>query len=228
MLHLDLAVLMSFSISLAFFSAGNVDASVPLAYPPLLYLLARLLCTPLARPRPPARAAADPPAHPPSCSAPRSLFLVGFRPRAAGGQLERDRRRLCGGDRRRSAPAHGEAIYGNFPDDNPRGDTYGPLVYFAYLPFELLFPWSGTWDDLPAAHVASARPSTSRARCRPVPRRPPTLPQLHGLLLAYLWLAFPFTLFAANSGSNDALTGILVLAAVPHPRRARWRPPPPH
>src|SRR5213080_904591 len=42
MRHLDLLVLCSFSVSLAFFSRGDIDASVPLVYPPLLYLLARL------------------------------------------------------------------------------------------------------------------------------------------------------------------------------------------
>jgi uncharacterized membrane protein len=34
-----------------------------------------------------------------------------------------------------------------------------------------------------------------------------------GLLLAYLWVACPFTLLVANSGANDALVGALVLAA---------------
>ena len=34
-----------------------------------------------------------------------------------------------------------------------------------------------------------------------------------GLLLAYLWVTFPFTLLVANSGTNDALVGALVLAA---------------
>ena len=46
-------------------------------------------------------------------------------------------------------------IYGNFPDDDQSGDTYGPVAYYAYVPFEQAFPWSGTWDDLPAAHAAS-------------------------------------------------------------------------
>ena len=39
--NLDLLVLLSFSVSLWFFNHGNVFASVPLAYPPLAYLLAR-------------------------------------------------------------------------------------------------------------------------------------------------------------------------------------------
>ncbi|HEY7933022.1 MAG TPA: hypothetical protein VID48_04285 [Solirubrobacteraceae bacterium] len=43
LLHLDLLVLISFSISLAFFNHGNIYASVPLTYPPLVYLLVRML-----------------------------------------------------------------------------------------------------------------------------------------------------------------------------------------
>ena len=41
--HLDLLVLLSFSISHIFFNNANIGVSVPLAYPPLLYLLARML-----------------------------------------------------------------------------------------------------------------------------------------------------------------------------------------
>src|SRR5204863_154286 len=41
--HLDLLVLASFSVSLAFFSHGEIGISVPLAYPPLAYLLVRML-----------------------------------------------------------------------------------------------------------------------------------------------------------------------------------------
>src|SRR5665811_2422564 len=43
LLHLDLLALLSFSVSLAFFNHAHIYASVPLAYPPLLYLLARML-----------------------------------------------------------------------------------------------------------------------------------------------------------------------------------------
>ena len=46
-------------------------------------------------------------------------------------------------------------LYGNFPYDDQSGDTYGPVAYYAYVPFEQALPWSGTWDDLPAAHAAS-------------------------------------------------------------------------
>src|ERR1039458_9001830 len=43
MLNLDLLVLTSLSVSLAFFNHAAVNVSVPLVYPPLVYLLLRLL-----------------------------------------------------------------------------------------------------------------------------------------------------------------------------------------
>ncbi|MFI5010041.1 MAG: hypothetical protein ACHQDY_07180, partial [Solirubrobacterales bacterium] len=49
LLHLDLLVLLSLSVSLAFFDHARIGLSVPLAYPPLVYLLVRMLV--IARPR---------------------------------------------------------------------------------------------------------------------------------------------------------------------------------
>ena len=43
LLNLDLVALLAFTVSLAFFNQGLVFWSVPLAYPPLLYLLVRLV-----------------------------------------------------------------------------------------------------------------------------------------------------------------------------------------
>ncbi len=43
LLHLDLLVLLSFSVSLAFFDHAHIYASTPLVYPPLIYLLVRML-----------------------------------------------------------------------------------------------------------------------------------------------------------------------------------------
>src|SRR5437588_11155897 len=77
LLHLDLLVLLSFSISLAFFNHARIYASVPLTYPPLLSLLARTLA--LSRRRevrgaPPVRMLV-----PARWLAVAVLFLVGFR-----------------------------------------------------------------------------------------------------------------------------------------------------
>ena len=50
--HLDLLVLLSFSISLAFFNHAEIGLSVPLAYPCLIYLLMRMLLLAFGRGRP--------------------------------------------------------------------------------------------------------------------------------------------------------------------------------
>ena len=43
LLHLDLLVLLAFGVSHVFFNRGEIGVSVPLVYPVLLYLLARVL-----------------------------------------------------------------------------------------------------------------------------------------------------------------------------------------
>ncbi len=152
MLHLDLLVLLGFSLSHVFFNRGEISTSVPLVYPVLVYLLVAHADGRLRAPRP---AAAD-------CRTllvplslarrSRSIFLVGFR---VGLNLTNSNvidvgySGVIGADR----ITHGKDIYGAFPQDNPSGDTYGPVNYYAYVPFELVFPWYGTWDDLPAAHA---------------------------------------------------------------------------
>jgi hypothetical protein len=50
---------------------------------------------------------------------------------------------------------HGQDLYGHWPSNNANGDTYGPVNYYAYVPAVGIFGWSGTWDDLPAAHAAA-------------------------------------------------------------------------
>ena len=50
----------------------------------------------------------------------------------------------------------GTIPYGNMPVDVGTGDTYGPLNYLLYVPFVLLFGFSGEWDFLPAAHALTA------------------------------------------------------------------------
>jgi hypothetical protein len=109
--------------------------------------------------------------------------------------------------------ADGQTLYGAFPRDNEHGDTYGPVVYEAYVPFERAFGWSGRWDDLPAAHAAAiAFDLLALGLLFLLGRRVrgPTL----GVALAYAWVTYPFTLFALETNTNDALVAVLILGAL--------------
>ena len=139
--------------------------------------------------------------------------------------LQRHRRRLLRRHRRRPL-ADGLDLWGTFLSDNENGDTYGPVAYAAYLPFEQLMPWSGRWDALDAAHAgAIAWDLLCLALLWRIGRR------LGGarlaVMLAYAWAACPFTLYVLNTNGNDGLVAALVLAAVrrrgvrPGPRGAR-------
>src|SRR5215210_6504812 len=207
LLHLDLAVLLAFSVSYAFFGAANLDVSVPSAYPLLGYLLVRMVLVARRPPAPPPRLRVGP-----GFLLLAIAFLAAFRVAlnlTDGNVIDVGYASVIGADRLTG----GGPLYGAFPPDNPRGDTYGPALYAAYVPFEQLLPWSGTWDDLPAAHAASIAFDLGCAALLWLLGRRLRGPDL-GLLLAYLWMTYPFTLMVANSGSNDALVALLVLAAV--------------
>jgi hypothetical protein len=211
MLHLDLLVLLFFSVSLAFFNHGQIYQSVPLAYPPLLYLLARMLAL-LRRER-----ATRPPRAlrllvPAPWLALAVIFLIGFRVAlnvTDSNVIDVGYAGVIGAQR----IVHGKPLYGQYPSDNEHGDTYGPVNYEAYVPFEQLFGWSGKWDDLPAAHAAAIVFDLLAIALLFLIGRRVRGPSL-GIALAYAWVSFPFTLFALDSNSNDTLVAVLVLAAV--------------
>jgi hypothetical protein len=108
---------------------------------------------------------------------------------------------------------HGKPLYGSYPSDNEHGDTYGPVNYEAYIPFEQTFGWSGTWDDLPAAHAAAIVFDLLAVALMFLLGRRVRGPTL-GVALAYAWVSYPFTLFALESNSNDTLLAVLVLAVL--------------
>ena len=211
LLHLDLLVLCAFSVSVAFFNDANVEASVPIVAPLLAYLLARMLWIGLRR------AQRGPPPGllvPARFLAVGILFLVGFR---IGLNLAPDTSNVIdvgyagviGADRL----ADGDPLYGNWPEENDHGDTYGPLTYAAYVPAEQLWPWSGEWDDLPAAHgTAIAFDLLTLLGVWLLGRR--IGGRDLGIALAWAWAAFPFTLYALNTNANDAVVPMLVVGAV--------------
>jgi hypothetical protein len=212
LLNLDLLVLLSFSVSLAFFNHARIYASVPLVYPPLLYLLARMLAL-LRRgrggPRDRGRLRLLIPA---PWLALAVVFLLGFRIGlnvTDSNVIDVGYAGVIGAER----VTHGKALYGHYPSDNEHGDTYGPFNYEAYIPFAQAFGWSGKWDDLPAAHAAAIFFDLLAIGLLFLIGRRMRGPTL-GIALAYAWVSYPFTLFALESNSNDTLVGAMVLAAV--------------
>ena len=210
LLHLDLLVLCAFSVSLAFFNAAEVETSVPIVAPLLAYLLARMLWIGVR--------GHDPARPPPKLLVPVGwlavgiVFLVGFRVGlnlVASNVIDVGYAGVIGADRL----ADGDPLYGGWPAENEHGDTYGPLAYVAYLPFEQAMPWSGVWDDLPAAHGAAiAFDLATLLAVWLLGRR--VGGQRLGVALAYAWAAYPFTLYSLNTNANDALVAFLLVATL--------------
>ncbi|MEX2106981.1 MAG: hypothetical protein WD810_08800 [Solirubrobacterales bacterium] len=209
--NLDLVVLLGFGVSHFFFNRADIGVSVPLQYPVLLYLLGRALWIGFR-----GRGEGLRPVWPAAWLLVAALFLMGFRVglnMADSGAIDVGYASVVGADR----ITHGEPIYDNFPADVSQGDTYGPVNYVAYVPFELIWPWSGSWDDLPAAHGAAVVFDLATfgflillgIRIRPGPggRR-------LAATLAFGWAAYPYTAFALTSNSNDTLVAMLLVATL--------------
>jgi hypothetical protein len=237
--NLDLVVLLSFSVSLWYFNEGDIFTSVPLVYPPLVYLLARMLWVGF-RGRAPR---ASRPVWPVWVLAAATVFLAGFRVGLnVAAERGEDSTRVIDVGYAGVIGAHrianGEAPYGHMPvegnlkrcgdpdsegevreriqtngrceSSNPTGDTYGPVAYYAYLPGFALFGWEGRWDELPAAHfTAIAFDLLAMLGLALVGKR------FGGARLAvalpFAWAAYPFTQYTSNSNSNDAIAPVLLV-----------------
>jgi hypothetical protein len=234
--NLDLLVLLSFSISLRFFNGGDIFTSAPLAYPPLLYLLARMVWIGF-RGRP---GVSGRPVWPVWVLAAATVFLVGFR---IGLNVTQRKPNVIDVGYSGVIGAHrivnGQSPYGHFPLSdaklkacgeadsdgdvrdrvqtngrceaaNERGDTYGPVAYLAYVPAYLLFGWGGKWDSLPTAHATAIAFDLAAL----------VLLGLVGLrfggyrlgvTLAFAWASYPFTQYVLSSNTNDAIPPALLL-----------------
>src|SRR5881394_1871857 len=231
--NLDLLALLSFSVSLWYFNRGDVFTSVPLVYPPLLYLLGRMVWS-AWRGRLSTGAA---PVWPVWLLAAATVFTAGFRiglnvrssnvidvgysgvigaQRIVNGDAPyghfpvEDARKACG-----PADAEGEIrnriqTNGRCESANPQGDTYGPVAYEAYVPGYLVFGWSGRWDKLPAAHAtAIVFDLLALIGLALLGRR------FGGARLAatlpFAWAAYPFTQYASSSNTNDAIMPVFLI-----------------
>jgi hypothetical protein len=224
--NLDLLFLLGFGVSHYFFNRAEIGVSVPLQYAPLGYLFARALWIG-ARSSPDcginhrmggskSQSAGIRSAWPASWLLIAALFLIGLRVglnMADSGVIDVGYASEVGASR----IAHGEPVYGNFPGDVSQGDTYGPVTYLAYVPFERIWPWSGTWNDLPAAHGAAVFFDLATfalllllgRRIRPGPAG-----NKLAATLAFGWAAYPYTAFALLSNSNDTLVAMLLVATL--------------
>jgi Glycosyltransferase family 87 len=209
--NLDLLVLLGFGVSNYFFNRAEIGVSVPLVYPVLVYLLGRALWIGLR-----GRGEGLRPVWSVTWLVVAALFLMGFRVGlniADAGAIDVGYAGVVGADR----IAHGEPVYDNFPHDVSRGDTYGPVNYLAYVPFERIWPWSGSWDDLPAAHGAAVAFDVLTflllivlgLRIRPGPEG-----QRLAAILAFGWAAYPYTAYVLESNSNDSLIAALLVATL--------------
>jgi len=223
--NLDLLFLLGFGASHFFFNRAEIGVSVPLQYVPLVYLFGRALWIGLrragSRVHPPIggstlKARGLSPVWPASWLLIAALFLIGLRVglnMADSGVIDVGYASEVGASR----IAHGEPIYGNFPEDVSQGDTYGPFAYLAYVPFERIWPWSGTWNDLPAAHAAAVFFDLATfalllllgRRIRPGPEG-----NKLAATLAFGWAAYPYTAFALLSNSNDTLVALLLVTTL--------------
>lgn len=208
----DLLVLSGFGLSHIFFNRAEIGVSVPLVYPVLLYLFGRMLWLGLRGAR--LGSGGLNPIWPTAWLVIATLFLLGFRVGlnvVDSGVADIGYASVVGADR----IAHGEDVYGNFPSDVPEGDTYGPLTYYAYLPFTLILGWSGEWDNLPAAHAAAILfdlGTLALLFLLGTRLRPGASGRRLGVILAFAWAAYPYTAFALMTNTNDGLVALLLVA----------------
>jgi hypothetical protein len=200
--NFDIVALLGFLVSHGFYREGIVFEAVVLWYPPLVYLFIRTLLVGFGVGERVEKTSNLP------------MWLLMLLAGLAGGlvlSLNVDSRVIdvgyagvVGADR----ILDGTIPYGNMPSDVGTGDTYGPLNYLLYVPFVLMFGFSGEWDFLPAAHALTLFSFVAGAMALFI-----TGYRLSGregaAALIFAWTAFPYTLYATNNNTND-----IIVAAV--------------
>ncbi|MEA2493806.1 MAG: hypothetical protein QOJ29_1717 [Thermoleophilaceae bacterium] len=211
LLHLDLLVLLGFGVSQWFFTRGEPDVSVPLVYPFLVYVVVRGV---LAALMPRRRAGPLIPFASTRLLTVSVLALLLLR--AAFGLTDSQTTDITtagvvGADR----ILHGQQLY---TDNAFHGDTYGPVNYLMYVPFELAAPYDAEAGDVNGA----ARPATLFFDLLVVvglgllgrQLRPGAPGRRLGAALAFAWVACPYSALVIASNTNDALVPVFVVYAL--------------
>ncbi len=208
--HLDGLAVLAFLASYLLLDNQHLEAAVWTAYPPLIYLLWRMLTL----------------GYRPRRSAGRLAPLLSLRTLAVGLPVLLVARIVLSLIGHQEIDVGYESVIGAFRvlhhlpvyyNDPNHGDTYGPITYLAYVPFELLFPWKNTLSNLHAADAAAIlfdlgtvlglvllgrrlRQGAEGTRL--------------GLLLAWAWAACPFTIIGLIVHTNDGLVSMLTVFAM--------------
>jgi hypothetical protein len=201
----DIAVLLTWGVSYALFDTGHLEVAVWLFYPPLIYLLVRMLMRG-ARSRPLAGRL--------DCRIPTAVLVLGVLALAAGRiVVALDPAHVIDVGVASSLGAykilHGQSLY---YFSLGHGDTYGPLAYLAYVPFQAI--WSGSWQYLPSARAASITfdlMTIASLVLLGARLRPGRAGWRLGLLLAWLWAACPFSVLDVEKSTNDGLVALIVV-----------------
>jgi Glycosyltransferase family 87 len=200
--NLDVVALLGFLLSHAFFREGVVYEAVVLFYPPLIYLFFRTLLMGFGIGERVERTTNFPTwvLLVLSCVACGLVLGLNLHSRV----IDVGYAGVVGAD----LILEGTVPYGNMPQEVGTGDTYGPLNYLLYVPFVVLFGFSGGWDFLPAAHALTALSYVAGALALFVAGWRLSGPKV-GAALAFAWAAFPYTLYAANNNTNDIVVAAL-------------------
>jgi hypothetical protein len=203
--HLDALAVLAFLASWILLAQAKLEPAVWMAYPPLIYLLVRLTMVGFGR----------------GATAGRLAPLLSMRTLLIGLPLIIAARLVLSFVGHQEIDVGYESVIGAYRithhlpiyyADPNHGDTYGPIAYLAYVPFQFLFPWTNSLSNLHAADAAAIvfdlgtmvglvllgrRLREGREGTR------------LGLVLAWGWAACPFTTIGLVVHTNDALVSML-------------------
>jgi hypothetical protein len=205
--HLDLLVFLSLVLAIAFAGESRWAWSMLLLYPQLVYLAARMFVLARARQVPTAELRPQLPA---SWLCVGILALIAVHvawgvPAAAFVDVGSDS--IQGALR----ILHGQSLYGGAAGNA----TYGPTNFLAYIPFAALLP-----NGDAASRLATIAFTMLTATLLFVLGRRERGTDV-GVLLAFCWLALPFTLYEDATGLNDSLVAGCLVATLLCVRRPR-------